>query len=462
MKLMDVGCDKGLYVLSAIVSSARGFRGSRVASKIGLANNSFIMSVSTLRTEDAYHGVQTLENVAIEATVLAQADGLSALSPLENGKAAVAFRARLEIPGLSLVPEQDFTASRSEDGLILQNNPKNSWPIFLIECVSGSARISVQPSDNTSDGELLNTRVRFALEKAGLFSLCATDSSVKFRFKINHPSDSEKQILLYRAKVCRKLKYIERVLRVSFSLPDEISAEQVQVIERVFRGITEGKFTTRAPDILFEGVSPSSIDLTKPPFTGPGPFSREVGNTQLLFNKRLHVGPVSVYLERAALTDPRVIDHILKGSGQSVDVRFEILDNQIFHTFESYARQSRKRLQRKLERFKEQLAREEPMELVNLLAESFQSDVSADEAIQIAVGWTQYHDLPDRYCPQEPKLDLEAQHWCVPIYLVYSSGEGGPVGEIIINAKTGELVSHTPIEELRSKGLALAEQILHA
>jgi hypothetical protein len=143
-------------------------------------------------------------------------------------------------------------------------------------------------------------------------------------------------------------------------------------------------------------------------------------------------------------------------------VRFEVLDNQITHRFERYANLSRNQRTRELEQFKRELALEEPKELVDLVDEPLQGDVSEFEAGQIAMGWTFYTNLPDRYCPQKPEIDQSTGHWRVPIYLVYSNGEGGPVGEIVIDEKTGVIVSHTPIDELRSRGRALAEHILHA
>jgi hypothetical protein len=97
-----------------------------------------------------------------------------------------------------------------------------------------------------------------------------------------------------------------------------------------------------------------------------------------------------------------------------------------------------------------------------LVDEPLQSDVSGLEAGQIAMGWTFYSNLPDRYCPQEPEIDQSTGHWRVPIWLVYANGEGGRVGDLLVHKKTGVILSHTSIEELRSKALALAETMLHA
>jgi hypothetical protein len=154
------------------------------------------------------------------------------------------------------------------------------------------------------------------------------------------------------------------------------------------------------------------------------------------------------------------VDEIKRGTSGDLTVRFEVLDNQITYRFETYSSQPRNQRTQRLNRFKYELSRNESDELVELIDDSLQNDVSSKEANQIAVGWTQNNDLPDRYCPHTP--ELAGGQWHVPIYLVYSNGEGGPVGEVVIDEKTGVIVSHTPVDELRSKGRALAEQILHA
>lgn len=82
------------------------------------------------------------------------------------------------------------------------------------------------------------------------------------------------------------------------------------------------------------------------------------------------------------------------------------------------------------------------------------------EVYLIAAGWVQCNRLPDRYCPQEPVLDISANTWRVPIWLGYPNGQGGEVGELWIDAKSGKIVSHTPLEEVRSRGKSLARELL--
>ena len=67
--------------------------------------------------------------------------------------------------------------------------------------------------------------------------------------------------------------------------------------------------------------------------------------------------------------------------------------------------------------------------------------------------------LPDRLSAGPPQLDVEANVWCVPVCLTYPVlGLLGQVGEIIINAMSGEVVSHTPVDEMLVQAQALYEQ----
>ncbi|GEM_PF-1069283 len=422
------------------------------------------------------------ENPPLIANVLSGSNGSSLpehiITQLEVAEARLEFSGRLVIPDQPFnIPEQDFIATFSDFGATFENKPVELWPRIFIEFSSdeplGGSQVKeffkrltdlkvksflVQPSSNPVDAEILYTRVMYCLHKSGECYLIATNFGRLFGIGLGPILRAEEQQLLYRAKLYRKLKFIQNVFRVQFTIPQSISADEVSTIDSIFRGITEGEFITRSSEGTFTDITPSEIDLTQPPFDGIGRFSRKIGNKVSLFGKNLDVGPITVSLQKAELADPNVVRQIRSGSTQPIDVRFAVLDNQVIHRFESYARQPRKRLLQRLNRFKQQLAREEPPELVNLVTESLQRDVSSEEALQIAMGWTQYNELPDRYCPQEPEIDSATGHWRVPVWLVYTSGEGGPVGEIIIDKKTGVIINHTPIEEMRSRALSLSNE----
>lgn len=388
--------------------------------------------------------------------------------PLVKGAVArKTLKGRLEIPGaVFTIPEQRFSSLQTEAGIVFESHPEPPWPKMLIELESrlqqsGIERLLVQASDNTVKAELLRTRVAFAIAMAGEWILHMNHQVAKVEHQRGPYTEANENQIRYRAKIFRKLKYIEESFGLCFSVPETMSGHEVRQIETIFRGMTEGEFRGRANAMSFK-LLPSMIDLSKPPFSGMGKFFYPVEAPIKLFDQDIPVGRFTVHLEKAELANPRVVEHLHKGSRKPIEVRFEVLDNQVVYRFDNYAGQPRQHLRQRLDQFKQKLARDEPRELVDLVDEPIQDDVSRREATQIAVGWTFYSHLPDRYCPQEPEIDDTTGHWRVPIWLVYASGEGGPVGEVIIDKKTGEIVRHTPIDELRSKGLALAEKILNA
>lgn len=419
------------------------------------ADNSPVMSMSTIQTDNVWQGAQ----LSVDPVALKQ---------LQTQMTPQRLRGRLDIPGLPLIPDFDFVASIVGDIFAIESQPSNSWPTILIENSIDALLAEPRPkyknfalrlANNTTDAWLKHTRVSLSLNKAGKLSIQAEDFGEILEMKLDLLSDTT---LLQLARLSRKLKFIEGVFNTRFTVPDIVSSDDMSNAEIVFRGITEGEFTIRGEQYIFSEVSPTDIDLTKPPFDGAGEFTYDIGRTVKLLGRELDVGPVTVHLDRAELASPRVVDHIRKGSAEPVEVRFEVLDNQIAFRFEDFFAQPSKDRRQELSQFKEALGCEEPEEIVGLIDESLQGALSSREALHIAVGWQQYHDLPDRYCPQEPELDRDEAYWRVPIYLVYASGEGGQVGEVIIDLVTGKIIHHTSIEELRSKGLALAEQILHA
>lgn len=435
-----------------------------VASKIHLSNNDFVMRVSTSEIGQAWRPVpRRVPDKLIAGNGLAPASGLSATTQSSLVALPARLRGHLEIPGSAFtIPDQDFSARSTEAGVLLESRPESSWPKFFIELLPLGRvnKVEVAASDNTVRGELLRTRVVFSMAAADTWFL-KLPGGVTVRGRTKHRSAANETELLYRVKIYRKLAYLEEFFGLHFLVPNTISGDEVQRIETVFRGITEGQFRGRANAILFN-LLPSMIDLSKPPFSGIGEFTYEVGAPVKLFDQHVPVGRFTVHLEKAELANPRAVEPVRKGSREPIDVRFEVLDNQVLYRFEAFATHPRQQLSERLDQFKQELALEEPRQLVDLIDEHIQNDVSKREATQIAVGWQFYSHLPDRYCPQEPEIDDTTGHWRVPIWLLYANGEGGPVGEVIVDKKTGEIVRHTPFDELRREALALAENILNA
>jgi hypothetical protein len=64
--------------------------------------------------------------------------------------------------------------------------------------------------------------------------------------------------------------------------------------------------------------------------------------------------------------------------------------------------------------------------------------------------------LPDRFMAGDPSLDEEAGIWRAPVLLAYAIiGPVGQTGEILVSAASGEVVSYTPLDEMKAAARAL-------
>jgi hypothetical protein len=380
------------------------------------------------------------------------------------------FRGWLEVEGVQTTSPtmQDFTIYEpTETSRIIKNHPVFPSPSIEIELGASSPnspfkvlRFDVRPTGSTTDAEIEYTRLFFALATTSKCSLRIKGGDVLFNFKMQGASSEGEQTFHYRAKLFRKLKFIEIVYRTQFRWPTEISAEDAFQIEIVFRGITEGEFTFRTDSITFYNYAPPAPEeLNGPPFTEPGSFIQWVSNHAPIFDRLLAVGPVSIHLDRAIIANSRVMDKLLAGEPVP-QIRFIVFDHQIRHRFEKYAALSPQTRRRRLEQFKKKLLKEEPEALVALLEEPLALDVSADEARRIVVGWLQYNMFPDRFWPQEPSR--ENNRWRVPVWVTAPQGQGGWVQDVFVDLKTGIVSTPISAEELRALGKSVSAETLRA
>ena len=382
-------------------------------------------------------------------------------APLAVQKAPFSFKGRLKIPGLPLLPNQLFIASVYGNIITIQSDFIAPWPIFTFEfelhpetTAYRTKDFSIVLSDNSVDAGVLYTRLILALSHTETFSI-QIEPSTEFpqadELQIEGYellSESEEITMTKFAALCRKLKFIQKIFKEKLVLPNKISSDGIRMVELLYRGITEGEFTSRDSNLTFKDILLSKDDLKKSPFTQPGLFSNKAGPDIEILGKQFRVGSVVVTLEKAALDNPDIFEEVANNPNKPVNVRFEVLDNLVRYRFETYAQKAKKQRTQKLNLFKQKLSLEEPSWIVNLIDELLQNDVSANEAVQIATGWLEYNDLPDRFYLQEPIHDEANQCWRLPIYLVYDHGEGGQVGEVTIDLKTGKILQQTSIKEM--------------
>lgn len=68
-------------------------------------------------------------------------------------------------------------------------------------------------------------------------------------------------------------------------------------------------------------------------------------------------------------------------------------------------------------------------------------------------------NLPDRFAAGIPEYDQRLQGWRISVWLSYPQIDPlGPVGELIIDEASDGVVSHTDIDEMKSRARSLYEQ----
>jgi hypothetical protein len=84
--------------------------------------------------------------------------------------------------------------------------------------------------------------------------------------------------------------------------------------------------------------------------------------------------------------------------------------------------------------------------------------VTALEAQGVANLFLSDH-LGDRFLAVRPQLDEGGEVWRVTVVLTYAVvGPVGEVGEVVVSSSTEEVVSHTPVEEMKERARALYEE----
>ena len=391
-----------------------------------------------------------------------------------NGSTPFEAFVQIEIPGLAMpIPKQrfEFHHLREKGRFILESLPSHGWPKITLELeadnqgVYQSKWLELIPSSDTANAEIKYTRVWLSLVEARklVFEVCAkAPLRVSFDIAINGQEPELLKALRRRAKIYRKLGFLEKVFHHEFNLPSELSAETVAQIETLFRGITEGHFTTRLESVPIMVDNPATVDLEQPPWSRPGYIRHLVGEREELFGTTLDTGPIWLEAFHAGIGSYTAIRQIEQRVTHPVEALFGLLDHQITFCFERYANRSPKERESRLKQYLHELSLAEPKSIYDLTLESLASDVTEKEADILSMGWLSIHRFHDRYCSQKPEFDVARNAWSVPLWLTYPSGKGGPLATLFVDAKTGIVTSSLPIPEIKIRGKQLAQQLLHA
>ena len=368
------------------------------------------------------------------------------------------------------IPNQRFVFlfSPGNQKFRMESLPSDDWPKIILELEADSMGsyqakpLKVSPSSQTASAEIKFTRFELLLAQT---KACTFDIGLEAPLRIRFPNEVMTQDdlnqLRHRAKIFRKLGFLEKVFRHKFNYPTVLLPSMVGQIELLFRGVTEGQFTTRLESFRV-AIDPATVDLKQPPWNRPGYFRHMFTERENLFGTIIDTGPIWLEAFHANIGSYKAIRQIEQRMPPPVEAPFALLDHQITFRFERYASRSSQERESKLRQYLHELSREEPKSIYDLTLEPLTGDVNWDDANHLATGWTQIHDLPDRYCSQLPTLDESGKFWRVPLWLTYPSGKGAAVADLFVDVKTGIVTPSIPLSEIRIRGKQLAQQLLHA
>jgi len=375
----------------------------------------------------------------------------------------VNFRGQVKV-GEFLLAIQKFSLKEKDRFVFIENFPTNSFPKIEIvleekKSVYGIKKFFVRPSDNSVQGEILYTRFLLATAEAKKCSLNFTDIDfMSLNFSFAEIPSEEKKRMLYRAKLFRKLGFIEKVFeKTKFNIPENISPAEAQQIEILFRGLTEGEFTNPSygPLTTFK-YKVSKQDLQENFLFSKREFSLEFNENFFILGRFFEVGKVVVKLEKASVANPRKIRDV-KENEIIDELRLNVFDSQIRYIFEKYNTAERlSKNKQKLERFRNLLQSEEPNFLVSLLDESL-AEINDKSAIETLEALLQYYDFPDRFSVLKP--ELEKNRWKVPIALTYPKQEPILLTDAFVDVRTGKVEMKISFDELLKKGKRKAKEV---
>jgi hypothetical protein len=361
------------------------------------------------------------------------------------------FWARLVLGSIdpTAFPEQEFEFVDTQHLITITTVDKPPFPNIGVAFDKQTGVLSVLPkaSDQTSvTSELFYTRLFLELVKSDVLTLISDDTQI-FRLEITDEMRKSTPEIENRARIARKLAFLEVLFNVRFFLPDYIDFREVLGIEVLFRGATEGEFSmpaTGSMDVPVESFVESSLQGE------PNQWTMLIPGQDLLGVR--FPTPHYVYAPRGvADTDLR---RKVKHGYRPETIRLHVLDHQLHCSFPRWKDSANLRKnQALLTQLHKRLLSEESREIADLLVEPLAS-LTSETALEIAYGVLQFADFPDRYVFSPPTN--QGADWKLLLGLTNRDAEPTWITDVVVDGRTGEVKFGLSFEAIRAEGKKVA------
>lgn len=321
--------------------------------------------------------------------------------------------------------------------------------------VTGKGGFTLHTEKMTAQAGIEQTRFVYLLQESREMYLVIPGMDQPLQIVPDPLSEDEMKTLIYRARVFRKLRFLEIALGVEFPIPPVMSNDDIATIDTVFRGLTRGNVfsTMDSVTLVREDITIEDIDFVLQNVDTPVSFERIF----TVFDILVPVGTVLGVVMDPILGNIPELSTLAekKRTGEEVESATIILksrsDQVTFHFRDQVQRL--KTFRQQALGFYKTLSESEPEELAQQVLFPMTGEVKPLEVAEIAMAHVFLVKNPETNLTVNVigyDLSSDPEYWVVQLALIDKNRQGdeGDLALVFVNQYTGMVYLPQSVEEV--------------
>lgn len=321
--------------------------------------------------------------------------------------------------------------------------------------VTGKGGFTLHTEKMTAQAGIEQTRFLYLLQESHEMYLVVPETNELLKIIPDPLSEDELKTLIYRARVFRKLRFLELVLGVEFPIPPVMSNNNIATIDTVFRGITRGNVfsTMDSVTLVREDITVDDIDFILQNADTPVSFERIF----TLFDIFVPVGTVL-----GIVMDPKpgnaselstLADKMRAGKRvESATIILKSCSDQVAFHFRDQLQRMKASRQQALD-FLKTLSESEPEELARQVLFPMTGEVKPLEVAEIAMAHIFLVKNPETNLTINVvgyDVSTDPEYWVVQLALIDKNRQEdeGDLALVFVNRYTGMVHVPQSVEEV--------------